>query len=427
MVPADRVDVLEAGMKALEDFARRSGARGRLITLYLGLRLMGSDLASLGSGAATRTRDIEDFMDSMMTKTHRPEPLVVLTAPFGRSRSPWSTRSGEIAPNNRYETNTWRNNFGIQKGVGCPAEPTVIEDLLRDPMLRLACPHMAVNSEGGNMCSLKGTEYRGEEQSIWLRETTEGWQGVDLDLPATYSMYLTPRGEQIPIFPLIAVLYCLASTDVYPERENVGIPDFAQDFGFTVDQVESIFNCDPTHLDNRALLGVTGEHLAIGALDPPGTTVEAEPQPGTQDPAPRKPAAPLPELPDPVLANSGLGAELAVAADLASRGWEVSYRGSQTGVGYDLEAEMAELVLCVEVKSSIGFTAPELSESEWKAACELGEQFVLAVVDFYGSPQQALWYVRNPAATSEVTERSVTAFRLARTGLFAQRTEADFL
>lgn len=414
-------------MSVLDDFARRSGARGRLITLYLGLRRMGDALAPLGSDTATRTGEIEDFMDLMMTKTHRPEPLVVLTAPFGRSNSPWSTKSGEIAPGNKTQTNTWRNNFGIQKGVGCPAEASVIEALLSDPMLRLACPHMALTPEGGNMCSIKGTEYRGEEQSIWLREAIDGWQVVDLDLPATYAMYLTPKGEQIPVFPLIAVLYGLAPDDFYPSRKIVGIPDFASDFRFSVDRVESVFNCDPTHVDNRAVLRVVEQRLIIGASGLPEPQAESARPPAVESPAKLKPAAPLPELPDAVLANSGLGAELAIAADLGNRGWEVSYRGTQTGVGYDLEAQLEESVLCIEVKSSVGFTTPELSESEWDAACELADQFVLAVVDFYGSPQQALWYVRNPAATSEVSERSATVYRLTRASLLEQSTEADFL
>ena len=50
----------------------------------------------------------------------------------------------------------------------------------------------------------------------------------------------------------------------------------------------------------------------------------------------------------------------------------------------------------MEVKSSVAFTTPELSESEWKAAEEHGDDFVLAVVDFLGSPQQALWYAAYP-------------------------------
>jgi Domain of unknown function (DUF3883) len=426
MIPRGRVDILEAGIASLERFAQRTGARGRFVALYLGLRRMGDDLATLGSTDSTRARTIEDFMDRLLIKTHRTEPFVVLTAPFGGSTSPtapYSTRTGVKAPGNQYATNTWRNNLSIQKGIGCPAQAATIRELLANPALRLACPHMASDPEGQHLCTLEGTAYRGEEHSIWLRKTDDGWQGVDLDDPATYSMYLAPGGESVPVFALIAALYCDALTDVYPEREVVGIPDFASDFRFSVQQVESIFNCDPTHPENRAVLRVVEQRVVIAPpLDPlfEGARDEGDPPDG------RAPD-PLPHLAGPVLANSGLGAELAVAADLASYGWQVSYRGSQTGVGFDLEAQSQDALLCVEVKSSIGFTTPELTESEWGAACHLGDQFVLAIVDFYGSAQQVLWYVRNPAATATPTERTATVYRMARAALQAESTEAEFL
>jgi hypothetical protein len=426
VIPADRTDVLEAGLAALEGFAQRSGARGRFIALYLGLRRMGGGLAELGSGETTRSREIEQFMDRLLTKAHRAEPLVVLTAPFGGSTSPtapYSTRTGEVAPGNRFATNTWRNNLSIQKGVGCPAEPETIRGLLANPALRLACPHMASDPEGQHLCTLEGTAYRGEEHSIWLRKTDEGWQKVDLDDPAAYGTYLAPGGERIPVFALIAVLYCDAPGDAYPERQIVGIPDFAVDFGFSVEQVEAIFDCDPGHPDNAAVLRAAEQRFVATAPLPAASPESAPAQPAAVERGP----APLPALSGPVLANSGLGAELAVAADLEAHGWQVAYRGRQTGVGYDLEAKHEDALLCVEVKSSVSFTTPELSESEWAAACQHGERFVLAIVDFYGSPQQAIWYVRDPAATATPSERTTTIYRLPRAALQEESTETDFL
>lgn len=430
MIPRDRIDVLEAGLAALEGFAQRSGARGRFIALYLGLRRMGGALADLGSEETTRSREIEQFMDRLLTKAHRAEPLVVLTAPFGGSTSPtapYSTRTGAVAPGNRYATNTWRNNLSIQKGVGCPAEPETIRGLLANPALRLACPHMASDPEGQHLCTLEGTAYRGEEHSIWLRKTDEGWQKTDLDDPAAYGTYLAPGGERIPVFALIAVLYCDAPGDAYPERGVVGIPDFAVDFGFSVEQVEAIFDCDPGHPDNAAVLRATEKPRAAPMAAPSASTPAPSPGGAATQPAAERGPVPLPALSEPMLANSGLGAELAVAADLEAHGWQVAYRGSQTGVGYDLEAEHDDVQLCVEVKSSVGFTTPELSESEWAAACEHGERFVLAIVDFYGSPQQAIWYVRDPAATAAPSERTTTIYRLPRAALQEESTETDFL
>lgn len=430
MIPPDRVDLLEAGQVILEEFAKRTGARGRFIALYLGLRRMGDQMPSLGSSGAATSSEIEDFMDVLLTKRHREEPYVVLTAPFGGSTSPtapYSTRTGVVAPGNRYATNTWRNNLGIQKGVGCPAEPDVIRQLLNTPARRLACPHMVSDIDGNHLCSLEGTSYRGEEHSIWLRKTTDGWQVADLDDPATYEPYLFPRDEKIPIFALIGVFYCDAAEGLYPARTSVGIPDFAEDFRFSLEQVEEIFDCDPESHFNAAMIRLAQPGLVVGRPLPAGVTEgpPAEPAEGAQ--AARKPAAPLPELTEPALLNSGVGAELAVAADLAQHGWEVAYRGGQQGVGYDLEAKHDDERLLVEVKSSVSFTTPELTAAEWAAAQALGEEYILAIVDFFGSEKQAIWYVRDPAANVTPVEHTTTIYRLPRAHVEPLRTDAEFL
>lgn len=430
MIPSDRVDVLEAGVRLLEEFQKRTNARGRFIALYLGLRRLGPELASLGTASATPTGEIEEAMDTLLTKRHRAEPLVVLTAPFGGSTSPtapYSTRTGDVAPGNRYATNTWRNNLGIQKGVGCPADSDLIRGLLDNPARRLACPHMASDPEGQHMCSLEGTAYRGEEHSIWLRKTPDGWQVVDLDHPAAYEAYLLPGGDGVPIFPLLAVLYCDAATGIYPERDTVGIPDFAEDFRFSIEQVRDLFDCEPDGYFNAAILRLAQEGLVVGrpAAPEPGDAPSSDTTSGTA--AAARPAAPLPELSEPILLNSGIGAELAVADDLAAHGWEVAYRGAQAGYGFDLEAKQDENRLCVEVKSSVGFTVPELTEAEWRASQELGEEYVLAIVDFFGSGKQSIWYVRDPAASVAPTEREATVYRFPRASIETLRTETDFL
>ncbi|MBA2360679.1 MAG: DUF3883 domain-containing protein [Actinobacteria bacterium] len=418
--------MLDAGVELLKEFQRRSGARGRFIVLYLGLRRMGPGLAALGSAEATASGEIEEYMDRLLTKRHRQEPLVVLTAPFGTTaaKGPYSARTGGIAPGNKYPTNIWRSHLGIQKGVGCPADPTVIADLLRQPARRLACPHLASDPDGQHLCSLAGTSYRGEEHSIWLRKTADGWQSVDLDQPAVYDDYLKPGGERIPIFPLIGVLYC-GATDALPQRQAVGIPEFCADFRFGIEQVADLFDCDPVSPLNASILRLAGEGVVVGR--PSSATIAQPPaeSPGAFPGVPQP--QPLPELSEPILLNSGVGAELAVAEDLARNGWEVSYRGSQSGMGYDLETAQDAERLYVEVKSSVGFTSPELTESEWRVAQEHGERFVLAIVDFYGSPQQALWYIRDPATNVTPGERPATIYRLPRAAIEPLSTDAEFL
>jgi hypothetical protein len=321
-----------------------------------------------------------------------------------------------VAPPNRYPTNTWRNNFGIQKGIGCPAEPRVIERLLDDPVVRLACPHMGVEPEGRHVCRLRDTAYRGEEHSIWLRIAPRGYQVVNLDHPAVYGPYLTPSGAAIPIFPLIAALYSMAPSDIYPPRDWVGIPDFASDFSFDLAHVENLFDCDPDSMPNSTLLAAAAGR-ALPIATPPGTGAAEEPVPPSE----------LPELPPAGEINTGVGAELAVGEDLRRHGWRVLYRGNQRGFGYDLEASRNEETLRVEVKSSVSFTTPELQQSEWEAAQRYRDEYILAVVDFYGSDQQRIWYVRDPAGTAVPVERPTVVFRFVRADVQPLGTDAEFL
>ena len=378
----------------------------------------GGTLAELGSDDVTIASRIEQYLDHLYTKRHREEPYIVLTAPFGGSTSteaPYSPLSGTLVPPRRFPINTWRNNFGIQKGVGCPAEPDVIERLLDDPLRRLSCPHMALDSEGRHLCSLRDTAYRGEEHSIWLRSSGNGYQVVDLDHPAVFQEYLQPNDHPVPIFPLIAMLYGMAVPDVYPQRTQVGIPDIAEDFGFTHDQVESLFDCDPKSEFNSAIAMRVEDARAEVAQD---FAIPVDDD-GIDDQLPDEP-------PDAAL-NTGVGAEVLVGRELQSAGWNVRYRANQPGLGYDLEATREGQTLRLEVKSSIAFAELVLQESEWQAAHAHGNNFVLAVVDFYGTDQRRIWYVRNPAATAVAVERTSLTYRFVRGDIEPVQTEVEFL
>jgi hypothetical protein len=427
MIRSDQEGVLNAGLDSLSGFGRSARVRGRFVALYLGLRRMHDGMAPLGGPSSTPAGDIERFLDEMFTKTHRLDPLVVLTAPFGGSHSSnegYSTRSGQIAPGHRSTTNTWRNNFGIQKGIGCPAEAAIVGELLHDPALRLACPHIRKGPEGQYICSIEDASYRGEEHSIWLRRSAGGYQVVDLDLPNVYEPYLMPSDQRIPLFALIAVLYSFAPTAMYPSRETVGIPDFADDFYFSLDQVGSIFDVDPESEGNGPVLQAAqagGNWAAAASPSADGdnsSIVERRQVRGSVD---------LPPEADPVEMNTGLGAERLVAEQLIDHGWTVRYCGNQRRLGFDLEARRSGEVLCVEVKSSVGFAHPELTESEWAAAQGHGEGYMLAVVDFYGVDQERVWYVRDPAGSASTSQRSVSVFRLQRSSLEPLAAEAEFL
>ena len=416
MIPVERDDVFEASLRLLQDYGDGTSIRGRFVLVYLGLRKMGNAIASLGSAHSTPASEIEDYLDRLYTKIDRPEPLIVLTSPFGQNtspRAPWSTRTGEVAPGNSYPTNTWRNNLNVQKGIGCPADPETIRSLLGDPLGRLRCPSLMTDEEGHQQCGVTGTNYRGDEHSIWLGMTETGYQAVDLDQPTVYEPYLAPKGQRVPIFPLISVLYHAAPVAMYPSRGTVGVPEFCQDFGLNVDRAVEIFDCEVDSPANSEII-----NMAPGGMPPWSTTAGV---------AATLPGHPLPSVPDATTLNTGVGAEIAVASYLQMHNWTVSYTGNVRGVGYDLEARQDDNTLRVEVKSSVSLCTPVLTHDEWQAARTHGDEYVLAVVDFFGSPGQQVSYVRNPAANLVPVTRQVTTYRVSRDDVSSLGVGVEFL
>jgi Domain of unknown function (DUF3883) len=411
MIPQGSQDVFDEAMGQLKQFGTETSIRGRFVAIYLGLRLMGPKMRKLGDASGTSALELQNFLDEMFTKLNRTGPLTVLTAPFGGGGAGggYSTRTGIVAPGNRTPTNTWRNNFGIQKGVGCPASVEEISKILGNPGVRSSCAHYTAGDSGGH-CELRGTDYRNEVHSVWLRiADDQGYQVVDLDLPQVYLDYLKPKQQKIPIWPLIAMLYIGAPEAVYPVRQTIGIPDFAEDFNYSITTVSDIFDCESTSPMNAAVLASAGDSASpqlIGRIGP---------APGP--PLPTQAAMPLPSPIAASFANSGLLAELNVAADLQSVGWAVGYRGSQRGFGYDLEATKGERTIFVEVKSSFSEVVPLLTESEWQAANKFGAQFVLATVDFLGSGGQVIRYVVDPAIRATATVLEAVSYRFSRAAL----------
>ncbi len=57
-------------------------------------------------------------------------------------------------------------------------------------------------------------------------------------------------------WPQSAVLYAMSPDGTYPPREVVGIPDFADDFRFSTEQVAELFDCDPDSGPNADVLSV---------------------------------------------------------------------------------------------------------------------------------------------------------------------------
>jgi hypothetical protein len=404
MIPVLSEASYEAGLMELQAFGQEHDVRGRFIALYLGLRLLGDRMAPLGSVEHTTSGEIQIFLDLMWTKTHRPSPLRVLTAPFGRGgpNGGYSTETGKFAPGNSSATNTWRNNLGIQKGVGCVASPQQIVELITHEDPRAACPHF-VQDGGGYVCAISHpvARYRREKQSIWLARSAAGFQVVDLDEPSAFEPYLRPGGARIPVYALLAALYCFAPQTVYAVRNEVTVSEFEADFGFPPGFVSITFDCDASSPANARTIAAAGLPIssAVAEVQPIEVAVVG---------------LPLPMLPDQVFLNSGIQAEIAVGLLLQNAGWTVFYTAGQQGLGYDLRAEAGHLVLHIEVKSSVGYVRPVLTASEWNAAKKLGQSFILAVVDFVGSDRQTIHFVHHPAGLMSAVEKATVTYALPR-------------
>lgn len=262
-------------------------------------------------------------------------------------------------------------------------------------------------------CGITKTNYRGEAHAIWLNVDDDGYQVLSPISGNSYQDYLFPSGQRIPLYPLLAVLYSLTFAGFYPKRSVVGLVDFAEDFGFSISEVNELFDCEPTSSANAILLS-TQVGTGIGAVDfTPAAEVQLDYS--------------LPEYRGDVLLNSGLQAELAVAHELIDGGWLVEYVGNQRGLGFDLKATRENDILRIEVKSSTGYVTPSLTESEWQSAQNFGADFVLALVDRVGSGGQAISYVRDPAGMIDPSVRNTAIYTLPRRWLDDVSTEADFL
>ena len=84
-------------------------------------------------------------------------------------------------------------------------------------------------------------------------------------------------------------------------------------------------------------------------------------------------------------ATAAAAAEDFVAKVLRSQGWQVAFYTNRRGYGFDLWARSGRRAMVVEVKSSVGpMGAMTFTPTEYRAAREHGEQFVLALVGAHG-------------------------------------------
>ena len=114
--------------------------------------------------------------------------------------------------------------------------------------------------------------------------------------------------------------------------------------------------------------------------------------------------------------NDGTDAESFVAKVLRSQGWDVAFYTNRRGYGFDLWARREDRAMVVEVKSSLGtLSEVSLTPTEYQAAQEHNENYVLALVEHMDSISPRLHMIQNPASVLEIEERISASFVITRT------------
>ena len=114
--------------------------------------------------------------------------------------------------------------------------------------------------------------------------------------------------------------------------------------------------------------------------------------------------------------NDGADAESFVAKILRSQGWDVAFYTNRRGYGFDLWARRKDRAMVVEVKSSLGALGEvSLTPTEYQAAREHDDNYVLALVEHMDSISPRLHMIQNPASVLEIEERISASFVITRT------------
>src|SRR5215211_3382778 len=110
-----------SSLRELQLYKRAAGRghRGRFVQLFLGMKFFQNELPSMFSHQFVLSAVLETLLDDLFAKASRPLDNCVLMLFKNR----YLARSGVTAPGHAGPQNTWRNNFDLQKGIGCYAPP----------------------------------------------------------------------------------------------------------------------------------------------------------------------------------------------------------------------------------------------------------------------------------------------------------------
>jgi hypothetical protein len=391
----------------------------------LGLKFFQNNLPSMYSGSFVTTEVLQTLFDDLYAKTSLPPNHCVLSLFEGS----FLARTGLISPGNAGAQNTWRNNFNLQKGIGCYAPPADLSSPTFLNQDRSQCRHLQTTISGSlnrarcSLCST-GAEYRGESHRKWLRIDSggNGYAVIDPQNTTNFAPYIAPSGNRIPILPLIVALYHDADPSlVLGTRTSVQLADFMADFNLSRAELATYFDESMQHPLNLRLINSSGWTVgsSLGSvllLQPP--TI---PSPTRQTVARRPRTRVIPTTPvltgtptPPPETNTGWEAEQFVAATLSAEGWIVHIVCRQQ-LGYDIFAQKGNKKRYIEVKSSLGLCSPSLTAREWQQASFHSDSYLLAVVEnFNPTNQNVVYWVPDPASRCVSTQQTTILHNIPR-------------
>ncbi|MEA2786974.1 MAG: hypothetical protein QOF71_3078, partial [Candidatus Eremiobacteraeota bacterium] len=240
--------------------------KGRLTQVFLALKFYGAKIPGLAAEPGIPVGLLQDMVDRLYLKVSMPDARSVLSLFSGN----YMPRTGVTPTRNGGPANNWRNNFDIQKGVGCYAGAAELSDPAFLEASRLDCPHL-LPAKPGSLARAKCAlhlegEYRREDHPKWLQIRPGGsrrvFAVVDLSNTSNFTRYIAPGGRRIPAVPLVAAMYFDADAGaVTAGRTEIDMADFQADFNMTAAEFAAYFDDDPANIYNDRLMRA---HLTVG-------------------------------------------------------------------------------------------------------------------------------------------------------------------
>jgi hypothetical protein len=432
MVTLSNPALYAEALKALSAFKSEQGSkyRGRFVQIYLGLKFYQNEIPSMHSGQFVTSEVLQTILDDLYNKASRPSNDSVLML-FENS---YLARTGIKGKRNTTVQNTWRNNFNLQKGIGCFAPPSDLSSNTFLDQSRIDCRHISLSVAGslaGASCSLcpSGAKYRNESHRKWLRIDIggNGYALPDMMNTENFVPYIAPNGNRIPSIPLLVALYHDTTPGLLlSNKTDIDIADFLSDFNFSANEYSVYFDDSSSNKYNKTILSkfpslsYVGVSAGIASRTPrkktvPGISISVP----TQVRVARTPVLTGTQVTPPTV-NSGWDAEVFVEKALAQSGWKV-YNVSRQRLGYDLYAQKGHVTKYIEIKSSVNTCSPSLTLREWQQAKAHSNAYILAIIENF-NPQglNTIYWVPDPTNRCQARQCTVVQYSIARSSWVAQ-------